>query len=103
MAAVSTFEGPLSVLRAMGVDARQPHHLPALWARWPFSVGSAIERSATGSIRFQRCERRYCVKSSSCPIGSAPRRGLGRIGDGCQGSRCGRGAARSRDQQEQGP
>jgi hypothetical protein len=37
MVAVWAFEGPLSVLRAMGLDTRQHHHRPALWARWPFS------------------------------------------------------------------
>jgi hypothetical protein len=37
MVAVWAFEGPLSVLRAMGLDTRRHHHRPALWARWPLS------------------------------------------------------------------
>jgi hypothetical protein len=37
MVAAWTFEGPLSVLRAMGLNTRRHHHRPALWARWPFS------------------------------------------------------------------
>jgi hypothetical protein len=37
MVAVWAFEGPLSVLRAMGLNTRRHHHRPALWARWPFS------------------------------------------------------------------
>ena len=37
MVAVWAFEGPLSVLRAMGLNPRLHHHRPALWARWPFS------------------------------------------------------------------
>jgi hypothetical protein len=37
MVAVWAFEGPLSVIGAMGLDTRRHHHRPALWARWPFS------------------------------------------------------------------
>src|SRR5260221_13554092 len=37
MVAVWAFEGPLSVLRAMGLNPRLHHHRPALWARWLFS------------------------------------------------------------------
>jgi hypothetical protein len=37
MMAAWAFEGPLSVLRAMGLNTRRHHHRPALWARWPFS------------------------------------------------------------------
>jgi hypothetical protein len=36
MMAAGTFEGPLSVLRTIGLDTCQHHHRLALWARWPF-------------------------------------------------------------------
>jgi hypothetical protein len=46
MVAVWAFEGPLSVLKAMGLHSRGHRHRPALWARWPFSRDRSWGRDA---------------------------------------------------------